>query len=123
MLILYEQQLFFCLNSFDLAKIPRLCLDTLQFGHIVGRDIAFLLGCLTPGKPPIALSVIYDFEMFSLLETQVFVSPSVVVIEGHKDFHAGRGGLRRVWQRPRGSVVDGWPPVDVGEVRLAPGQA
>ena len=63
----------------------RFCFDRFEFGHVVAGDVALLLGRLGPGEPPVALGVVDDLEVFSFLETQVLVSPGVVVVQGHED--------------------------------------
>ena len=103
-----------CVNS-------RFCLDRLQFGHVVAGDVALLLGGLRPGEPPVALGVVDDLEVFSFLETQVLVSPGVVVVQGHEhpDLDAGLDrvlcGVVRQWPGSR-PVVQRGPAVESGQL-------
>ena len=63
----------------------RFCLNRFEFGDVVARYVALLLGGFRPGKPPVALSVVDDLQMFSFLEAEVLVCPGVIVVERDKN--------------------------------------
>ena len=122
------------LKALSLMKVKnvvylRFSFHRLQFGHIVARDVAFLLCCLGPCEPPITLGIIDNLQVFAFLEAQVLVGPCVVVIQGHKHLDIAGSVLRwvRQWSGTC-AMVHGGSPVTMSmqsgqcEARLRSGE-
>lgn len=99
MIVLRQQQFLLGFDSFDLAEVPRLGLDGLQLGHVIGGYVPFLLGGFAPGQPPVALRVVQYLQVFALPEAEVFVRARVVIVQGD-EYLGGR-------DRPVGQLLFG----------------
>lgn len=102
MIVFWQQQFFFRFDPFDLSEIPRLGLDGLQLGHVIGRDVTLLPGGFAPSQPPVTLGVVEDLQVFAFPEAQVFVGARVVVVQRHEDLGRRVGGVGRLLVGHRG---------------------
>lgn len=78
----------------------RLGFDGFELGDIITGNIALLSCSLAPGKPPIALCIIQNLQVFAFSKTEIFIGACIIIVKSNENLGRWNICVWYLWHWP-----------------------